>query len=33
MWRPGQDHLAVKRLALPAFAGSDTFVPWPALGD
>jgi hypothetical protein len=29
-WRPGQDHLAVKRLALPAFAGSDTFVPWPA---
>jgi hypothetical protein len=33
MWRPGQGHLAVKRLALPAFAGSDTFVPWPALGD
>jgi hypothetical protein len=33
MWRPGQDHLAVKRLALPAFAGSDTFVPWPAPGD
>jgi hypothetical protein len=31
-WRPGQDHLAVKRLALPAFAGSDTFVPWPAPG-
>jgi hypothetical protein len=31
-WRPGQDHLAVKRLALPAYAGSDTFVPWPAPG-
>jgi hypothetical protein len=31
-WRPGQDHLAVKRLALPAFAGSDTFVPWPTPG-
>jgi hypothetical protein len=30
IWRPGQDHLAVKRLALPAYAGSDTFVPWPA---
>jgi hypothetical protein len=29
-WRPGQDHLDVKRLALPAFAGSDTFVPWAA---
>jgi hypothetical protein len=24
--------LAVKRLALPAYAGSDTFVPWPAPG-
>lgn len=32
MWRPGQDHLAVKRLALPAFAGSDAFVPLPARG-
>jgi hypothetical protein len=29
-WRPGQDQLAVKRLALPAYAGSDSFVPWPA---
>jgi hypothetical protein len=32
MWRPGQDHLAVTRLALPAYAGSDTFVPWPDRG-
>ncbi|HSO55021.1 MAG TPA: hypothetical protein VL330_20310, partial [Actinomycetes bacterium] len=30
VWRPGQDQLAVKRLALPDYAGSDSFVPWPA---
>jgi hypothetical protein len=30
VWRPGQDHLAVKRLPLPDAAGSDSFVPWPA---
>jgi hypothetical protein len=30
IWRPGQDHLAVKRLPLPDPAGSDSFVPWPA---
>jgi hypothetical protein len=30
VWRPGQDQLAVKRLALPEYAGSDAFVPWPA---
>jgi hypothetical protein len=30
IWRPGQDHLAVKRLPLPDYAGSDSFVPWPA---
>jgi hypothetical protein len=30
VWRPGQDHLAVKRLPLPDPAGSDSFVPWPA---
>ena len=30
VWRPGQDQLAVKRLALPDYAGSDAFVPWPA---
>ena len=23
-------HLAVKRLPLPDYAGSDSFVPWPA---
>jgi hypothetical protein len=32
IWRPGQDQLALRRLALPAYAGSDTFVPWPAPG-
>ena len=32
VWRPGQDHLAVKRLDLPDYAGSDTFVAWPASG-
>jgi hypothetical protein len=31
-WRPGQDHLAVRRLPLPDGAGSDSFVPWPAPG-
>ena len=31
-WRPGQDHLAVRRLDLPEPAGSDSFVPWPAAG-
>jgi hypothetical protein len=30
VWRPGQDRLAVRRLALPDYAGSDSFVPWPA---
>jgi hypothetical protein len=30
VWRPGQDHLAVKRLPLLGSAGSDSFVPWPA---
>ena len=30
IWRPGQDHLAVKRLPLLGSAGSDSFVPWPA---
>jgi hypothetical protein len=30
VWRPGQDHLATKRLPLPDAAGSDSFVPWPA---
>jgi hypothetical protein len=30
VWRPGQDHLAVKPLPLPDPAGSDAFVPWPA---
>ena len=30
VWRPGQDRLAVKRLALPGHAGSDSFVAWPA---
>jgi hypothetical protein len=32
VWRPGQDHLAVKRLDLPDYAGSDTFVVFPASG-
>jgi hypothetical protein len=27
VWRPGQEHLAVKRLPLPGSAGSDSFVP------
>jgi hypothetical protein len=31
-WRPGQDHLAVKRVALPEPDGSDSVVPWPAAG-
>ena len=31
-WRPGQDHLAIRCLALPEPAGSDSFVPWPAAG-
>jgi hypothetical protein len=30
VWRPGQDHLAVRPLPLPDPAGSDAFVPWPA---
>ncbi len=30
VWRPGQDHLAIKRLDLPDYAGSDTFVAWSA---
>jgi hypothetical protein len=29
-WRPGQEQLAVKRLTLPDYAGSDSFVPLPA---
>jgi hypothetical protein len=29
VWRPGQDHLATKRLPLPDYAGSDSFVAWP----
>ena len=29
-WRPGQEQLAIKRLALPDDAGSDSFVPLPA---
>jgi hypothetical protein len=32
VWRPGQDHLAIKRLDLPDYAGSDTFVAVPASG-
>jgi hypothetical protein len=32
VWRPGQDHLAIRRLDLPAYDGSDSFVPWPAAG-
>ena len=32
VWRPGQDHLAIKRLDLPDYAGSDTFVAFPAPG-
>jgi hypothetical protein len=31
-WRPGQDHLAVRRLDLPEPDGSDSFVVWPAAG-
>ena len=30
VWRPGQDHLAIKRLKLPDYDGSDSFVVWPA---
>jgi hypothetical protein len=30
VWRPGQDHLAVRRLDLPAYDGSDAFAVWPA---
>jgi hypothetical protein len=30
LWRPGQDHLAIKRLDLPDPDGSDSFVAWPA---
>jgi hypothetical protein len=30
VWRPGQDHLAVRRLDLPAYDGSDSFAVWPA---
>ena len=30
VWRPGQDHLALKRVDLPDPDGSDTFVAWPA---
>jgi hypothetical protein len=29
-WRPGQDHLAIRRLDLPEPNGSDSFVVWPA---
>jgi hypothetical protein len=32
VWRPGQDHLAIKRLDLPDYAGSDTFVALSASG-
>lgn len=33
VWRPGQDQLAVRRLALPSDrAGSDSLVAWPAPG-
>jgi hypothetical protein len=32
VWRPGQDHLAIKRLKLPEYDGSDTFVVWSAAG-
>jgi hypothetical protein len=32
LWRPGQDHLAIRRLDLPDYAGSDTFVAFPASG-
>jgi hypothetical protein len=31
-WRPGQDHLAIRRLDLPDHDGSDSFVAWPAAG-
>jgi hypothetical protein len=30
VWRPGQDHLAIRRLDLPEHDGSDSFVAWPA---
>jgi hypothetical protein len=29
VWRPGQDHLAIRRLDLPDYDGSDSFVAWP----
>jgi len=32
VWRPGQDHLAIKRLDLPDYAGSDIFVAFAAPG-
>lgn len=32
VWRPGQDHLAIRRLDLPEYDGSDSFVAWPAAG-
>jgi hypothetical protein len=32
VWRPGQDQLAIKRLDLPDYDGSDSFVAWPAAG-
>jgi hypothetical protein len=32
VWRPGQDQLAIKRLDLPEYGGSDTFVVWSAAG-
>jgi hypothetical protein len=31
-WRPGQDHLAIRRLDLPEPDGSDSFVIWPSAG-
>jgi hypothetical protein len=31
-WRPGQDHPAIRRLDLPDYDGSDSFVAWPAAG-
>ena len=30
VWRPGQQQLAVRRLDLPAYDGSDSFVAWSA---
>ena len=30
VWRPGQDHLAVRRIDLPSYDGSDSFAVWPA---